>query len=149
MAMVVLIVLIVCDPFGPIVDSFPTPTPTVSPTAPPEGDIVIPMASSITKRDWNANAIEVFNARSQSDPSFQVDGRPIRVEIILEPSPLNPEIRRYYRSPTQVEDTLNHKIKPVILSPANSTWISKPESTEGGGRVSALKRQEGAPVLLG
>ena len=24
-----------------------------------------------------------------------------------------------------------------------------PESTEGGGRVSALKRQEGAPVLLG
>ena len=25
----------------------------------------------------------------------------------------------------------------------------KPESTEGGGRVSALKRQEGAPVLLG
>ena len=27
--------------------------------------------------------------------------------------------------------------------------ILKPESTEGGGRVSALKRQEGAPVLLG
>ena len=27
--------------------------------------------------------------------------------------------------------------------------IRKPESTEGGGRVSALKRQEGAPVLLG
>ena len=26
---------------------------------------------------------------------------------------------------------------------------AKPESTEGGGRVSALKRQEGAPVLLG
>ena len=27
--------------------------------------------------------------------------------------------------------------------------ISKPESTEGGRRVSVLKRQEGAPVLLG
>ena len=27
--------------------------------------------------------------------------------------------------------------------------LSKPESTEGGGRVSALKRREGAPVLLG
>ena len=26
---------------------------------------------------------------------------------------------------------------------------AKPESTEGGGRVSALKRREGAPVLLG
>ena len=27
--------------------------------------------------------------------------------------------------------------------------VPYPESTEGGGRVSALKRQEGAPVLLG
>ena len=27
--------------------------------------------------------------------------------------------------------------------------VSKPESTEGGCRVSVLKRQEGAPVLLG
>ena len=30
-----------------------------------------------------------------------------------------------------------------------STKILKPESTEGGRRVSVLKRQEGAPVLLG
>ncbi len=29
------------------------------------------------------------------------------------------------------------------------TLIAKPESTEGGRRVSVLKRQEGAPVLLG
>ena len=28
-------------------------------------------------------------------------------------------------------------------------WASKPESTEGGRRVSVLRRQEGAPVLLG
>ena len=28
-------------------------------------------------------------------------------------------------------------------------WLLKPESTEGGRRVSVLKRQEGAPVLLG
>ena len=27
--------------------------------------------------------------------------------------------------------------------------IAKPESTEGGRRVSVLRRQEGAPVLLG
>ena len=27
--------------------------------------------------------------------------------------------------------------------------LAKPESTEGGRRVSVLKRQEGAPVLLG
>ena len=30
-----------------------------------------------------------------------------------------------------------------------SPYLPYPESTEGGGRVSALKRQEGAPVLLG
>ena len=28
-------------------------------------------------------------------------------------------------------------------------FLTKPESTEGGRRVSVLKRQEGAPVLLG
>ena len=31
----------------------------------------------------------------------------------------------------------------------NSVIMAKPESTEGGRRVSVLKRQEGAPVLLG
>ena len=34
---------------------------------------------------------------------------------------------------------LEEKLGPILY----------PESTEGGGRVSALKRQEGAPVLLG
>ena len=32
--------------------------------------------------------------------------------------------------------------------PSENT-LTKPESTEGGRRVSVLKRQEGAPVLLG
>ena len=39
-----------------------------------------------------------------------------------------------------------------IPSPISGTIASvppKPESTEGGRRVSVLKRQEGAPVLLG
>ena len=32
----------------------------------------------------------------------------------------------------------------------NAPWsVAKPESTEGGRRVSVLRRQEGAPVLLG
>ena len=41
--------------------------------------------------------------------------------------------------------------RPTAVSPAFMLiWTAtKPESTEGGGRVSALKRQEGAPVLLG
>ena len=84
------------------------------------------MATSITKREWTDNAIELFNEASKSDPNFQVNGKQIIVEKILEASPLNPEIRRDYRSPTQVADTLKEDgIKPVILSPANSTWVSK------------------------
>ena len=37
----------------------------------------------------------------------------------------------------------------LVLQPQIWAEKVKPESTEGGGRVSALKRQEGAPVLLG
>ena len=40
----------------------------------------------------------------------------------------------------------------MVKDPFGHSWAIatvKPESTEGGGRVSALKRQEGAPVLLG
>ena len=41
-------------------------------------------------------------------------------------------------------------LKALLLLGAQAVGTSpKPESTEGGGRVSALKRQEGAPVLLG
>lgn len=105
---------------GPTVNGIAGPAPQ-----PARNAIVITMASSITKWEWNDKAIELFNAASRSDPNLQVDGRPIHVEILLEPSPLNPEIRRYYRSPTQVQDTLTQKIKPVILSPANSTWLLK------------------------
>ena len=35
-----------------------------------------------------------------------------------------------------------------LKSPATAYTV-KPESTEGGRRVNVLKRQEGAPVLLG
>ena len=41
--------------------------------------------------------------------------------------------------------------KRVVLmtaTPINNSAQPWPESTEGGGRVSVLKRQEGAPVLL-
>ena len=36
-----------------------------------------------------------------------------------------------------------------VLPEPGGEKVPNPESTEGGGRVSALKRQEGAPVLLG
>ena len=38
---------------------------------------------------------------------------------------------------------------PESPQPESVAVASKPESTEGGRRVSVLKRQEGAPVLLG
>ena len=52
---------------------------------------------------------------------------------------------------------MNHSANGVRIR-ASTNWVSqaiateikaKPESTEGGRRVSVLKRQEGAPVLLG
>ena len=38
---------------------------------------------------------------------------------------------------------------PLTRQSGGPNGKDNPESTEGGGRVSALKRQEGAPVLLG
>ena len=39
--------------------------------------------------------------------------------------------------------------KEVVVSIEDAPPPAKPESTEGGRRVSVLKRQEGAPVNLG
>ena len=59
----------------------PPPSATLTPTPPPP-PIAISMASSITKTEWLENSVEAFNALSQSDPNYQVDGRPIQVEIL-------------------------------------------------------------------
>ena len=52
--------------------------------------------------------------------------------------------------PSGVNTTTGAASGSAIRARATLTLaMPKPESTEGGGRVSALKRQEGAPVLLG
>ena len=40
-------------------------------------------------------------------------------------------------------------IRILASGVCHTDLLYKPESTEGGGRVSALKRQEGAPLNLG
>ena len=42
--------------------------------------------------------------------------------------------------PSVLDPETDPRLEPILL---------KPESTEGGRRVSVLRRQEGAPVLLG
>ena len=44
---------------------------------------------------------------------------------------------------------LDEAVKKVLSAPPQPKRKPNPESTEGGRRVSVLKRQEGAPVLLG
>ena len=53
-------------------------------------------------------------------------------------------LRRLLSDP-EGREAMGARAREYVLAEADS----KPESTEGGGRVSALKRQEGAPVLLG
>ena len=48
-----------------------------------------------------------------------------------------------YLMPTVSDETLH------MMSLSWASGLSKPESTEGGRRVSVLKRQEGVPVNLG
>ncbi len=52
-----------------------------------------------------------------------------------------PTFQRYYQ---QIDRITREK-----LDKEDSEYLLKPESTEGGRRVSVLRRQEGAPVLLG
>ncbi|MBQ10552.1 MAG: hypothetical protein CMJ45_03270 [Planctomyces sp.] len=115
----------------PIVATVPpttVPTPTLGPAAtvppPTPTPIQIRMASSITKWEWLEDAVEVFNTASASDSIFQVNGRPIQVEILLEEDPLTGRLR-HWNSPTQVAATVRGEIEPTILSPASITWISK------------------------
>ncbi len=85
--------------------------------------VKITMASSITKREWLEEAVKTFNAASESDKGLQVDGKPIDAEILLEEP--EPGRKAHYRSGTQITDTLQGRIKPTILSPADESWLVK------------------------
>jgi len=103
----------------------PTPTPATD-TGTPETSvsssespfISISMASSSTKKEWLDESVESFNTLSKSAEEFQINGKPIEVEVVLEEGD-------HYRSGTMVTDILQGKIEPTIASPAEKSWISK------------------------
>ena len=89
-----------------------------------------------------------------ADPAADsvLEAAPDRV-VIRFTEPLEPsfsEIRVLDSSGARVDngDSVVDPINPVVMSVSLGT-LAKPESTEGGRRVSVLKRQEGAPVNLG
>lgn len=86
--------------------------------------VTISMASSLTKTEWLNNAAATFNEAAESDARYQVDGKPVFVEILVENDPLSGK-PRHWNSPTQVQATLDGKIEPTILSPATLTWIQR------------------------
>ena len=89
----------------------------------PFDGIKISIASSSTKKEWMDDSVRRFNEASKSEASMQVDGKAVRVEVLLE------EIDQgkfdHYRSGTMVSNTMSGQIKPTVLSPAEETWIGK------------------------
>jgi Ca-activated chloride channel family protein len=67
-------------------------------------------------------AVRDFNTASQSDGGPRHDGKPIFIEVIQETVDGR---KQDYRSGTMVADTLNGKIKPTVLSPADEYSILK------------------------
>jgi Ca-activated chloride channel family protein len=104
--------------------------------------IKITMASSSTKREWIDDSVKLFNARSRSsDASLQVGGRAIEVEVLLEEP--EPGRKAHYVSGRQIRDTLDGKITPTIVSPADHSWIARLNtewrSTHGGQGITSGK----------
>jgi Ca-activated chloride channel family protein len=94
-----------------------------SPVANGHNTIVISIASSSTKKEWLDDSVARFNSLSKSRGEYQVDGVPVRIEVILEE--LEPGKFDHYRSGTMVTDILKGKIEPVVMSPAEESWIAK------------------------
>ncbi len=84
--------------------------------------VTVSIASSNTKEEWLRQVTERFNKVSSDKSDYQIDGRPVRVEIIKES--VDGKLKDY-RSGTMITDTLEGKIKPTILSPGSESWIAK------------------------
>jgi Ca-activated chloride channel family protein len=97
-------------------------TATAAAPSAPKGSVAIAIASSNTKEDWLRNAVEVFNAAAQSNSKYQVDGKPVFVEVLKEKIDGKD---KDYRSGTMVSDTVKGKIKPTVISPGEESWIDK------------------------
>src|SRR3954451_2126993 len=85
--------------------------------------IRVPIASASTKKEWINEAVKDFNSRSKTHKEFQVDGRPIFIEVIEEE--IEPYVFDHYRSGSMITDILAGKIEPVAASPGEATWLRK------------------------
>lgn len=94
---------------------------TTSGTA-PAGAVKIGIASSSVKQRWLHDAVGKFNAASRTEKDLQVEGKPVFVEVVQETIDGK---KVDYRSGTMVWDTLDGKIKPTVLSPAEDSWIAR------------------------
>ncbi len=84
--------------------------------------VTIGIANSSAKEAWLQRAVDTFNAAAARDTRYQIDGKPIRVEVIKE---VIDGKKTDYRSGSMVSDTIDGRIKPTVLSPADETWIAK------------------------
>jgi Ca-activated chloride channel homolog len=95
---------------------------TSSGQAVPANAVVISIASSNTKEAWLHAATTAFNQAATSNADYQIDGRPIAVEILQE---VVDGKSADYRSGTMVADVLSGKIKPTVVSPGEESWLVK------------------------
>lgn len=87
------------------------------------GDAIrISIANTSAKQEWLHRAVQSFNEASRGEARLQLDGKPIAVEVLQE---VIDGKKVDYRSGTMVTDTLEGRIKPTILSPAEEAWIAK------------------------
>lgn len=84
--------------------------------------ITVSIANSSAKETWLQRAVETFNGAATREGRYQIGGKPIRVEVIKE---VIDGKKTDYRSGTMVSDTVDGRIKPTVLSPADETWIAK------------------------
>src|SRR3989344_4704490 len=84
--------------------------------------VKISIASSNTKQDWLHQAADAFNQAARSNSEYQVNGKPVFVDIIQETVDGK---KVDYRSGTMVTDTLKKKIQPTVLSPGEEAWLIK------------------------
>jgi Ca-activated chloride channel homolog len=90
--------------------------------APPANAVVISIASSNTKEAWLHAVTNAFNEAAKSKANYQIDGRPISVQILQE---VVDGKSADYRSGTMVADVLSGKIKPTVVSPGEESWLVK------------------------
>ena len=97
----------------------------------PEGGLPLPtadraihisIANSSTKQEWLHQAVEAFNSASPRDARWQVEDKPVLVDVMQE---VIDGQHADYRSGTMISDTLEGRIKPTVLSPGDQTWIAR------------------------